>query len=709
MTSQSPGVQVPPCRRRVRQSLLAVSGVLAALAIRPCARAAEFYEMVTVGNPGNHASVLSYGKVDQDYQIGKYEVTIQQYTDFLNAVAATGDPYGLYNSRMATDLNSAGILRTEDGGNFIYSVIDNAGNSANRPVTYVSWFDAARFANWMANGRPVHTTANSASTEDGAYTLTGTSGDAPMKNTVNQNTGQAPTFYIPTEDEWFKAAYFDPTLLDGLGGYYLYATQSNDTPGNVIGDASNQVNYIVQPPGDFSVTQDTLLSPAFNYLSDVGSFTDSASYYGTFDQNGNVWEFLDAAFDESRSLLLARGGGWTSYDNFLWSSFRLSVLSSDETSNGGFRLAAPIPEPATFFLAALGLLAACGNRRRRGVQMALLAFAVLGLGSARATVDYGMVGVGDAGNSAYEPTGYGAVGYNYQMGKYDVTIQQYTDFLNAVAASKDTDVGLYHSSMGTDLNVAGILRTDDGNSYIYSVIDNAGSSANRPVTYVSWLDAARFANWMSNGQPVGSPGAGTTENGAYNLALPISAVTRNAINPNTGAAPLFLIPTRDEWYKAAFYSPDYNGSGLPGYYKYAMQSDANPGNDIGGDPNQANLYVGTFATTGSNIFSDSENYLTDVGAYVNSASYYGTFDQNGNVYQWNEDGSSGTQRGLIGGFWFGGPSSAANTSMITQIVTYEGNDVGFRLAGPIPEPGSAALLGMGVAALLATRRSRRPR
>ena len=71
--------------------------------------------------------------------------------------------------------------------------------------------------------------------------------------------------------------------------------------------------------------------------------------------------------------------------------------------------------------------------------------------------------------------------------------------------------------MATDLNSAGITRSGSSGNYIYSVMMNSGSSANRPITYVTWLDAARFANWMANGQPTGEQNSTTTENGAYNL------------------------------------------------------------------------------------------------------------------------------------------------------------------------------------------------
>ena len=104
-------------------------------------------DLVQVGNAGNAADTTGYGAVTNPFAIGKYDVTVGQYTSFLNAVGAT-DTYGLYNTGMATDLNVAGISQSGSSGSYTYSVI----GSANHPITYVSWFDAARFANWVANG-----------------------------------------------------------------------------------------------------------------------------------------------------------------------------------------------------------------------------------------------------------------------------------------------------------------------------------------------------------------------------------------------------------------------------------------------------------------------------------------------------------------------------------------------------------------------------
>jgi len=317
-------------------------------------------DCVMVGDPGNAADVTGYGAVSSVYKIAKYEVTIQQYTDFLNAVAAS-DPYSLYNSNMGTDLNIAGIWREGSSGSYTYRVITDGINTGDRPVAYVSWFDAARFTNWMQNGQ-LTGTAGAASTETGAYTLNGaTSGAGPAKNAEA-------TWWIPSENEWYKAAYYKGGGTNA--GYWVFPTQSDAFPGNTIGGATNQANYYF---GKYSVTQDTVIVPStmLNYLTSAGAFSNSSSAYGTFDQGGNVFEWNDHGSGSIPARGL-RGGSWYYNPNhahtFMESSYRTSNLPVDyETSYLGFRVAS-VPEPSTYCMALAGL--ACGYvvvRRRRRV------------------------------------------------------------------------------------------------------------------------------------------------------------------------------------------------------------------------------------------------------------------------------------------------------------------------------------------------------
>ena len=307
-----------------------------ALFLPAAASAAVTIDWVSVGDVGNPADSTGYGAVGYNYKISKYEVTLGQYAEFLNAKAKT-DTYGLYNTSMGTDMNIAGIRQSGVVGSYTYSVI----GSSNRPVTYVSWFDAARFCNWMHNGQ------GTGDTESGAYALSG------EMTGVNSAANSESLYRIPTEDEWYKAAYYDPTPGASGNNYWLYPTQSDSPVGNQIGGTAG-ANYY---NGDFARDQNGLPTA----LTDVGAYgMYSDSYYGTFDQGGNVWEWNDAVIGSTRGL---RGGSWSTGGVSLQSSLRNYFVPADENSSIGFRLAT-VPEPSSVLMVVLGGVASAARRRR---------------------------------------------------------------------------------------------------------------------------------------------------------------------------------------------------------------------------------------------------------------------------------------------------------------------------------------------------------
>ena len=332
-------------------------------------------DFVEVGDLGNVSSTSGYGAVAYSFGMGRHEVTINQYCEFLNAVAQS-DPYGLYDTRMGTDLRFAGISRSGSSGSYAYSVMDNGGNSSNRPISNVRAYSAMRFANWMSNGK------GSGSTETGAYQL-----DGRMYGPLPDRTPNA-GFYIPTENEWYKAAFYDATLNGNSGGYYRYATSSDSSPGNLIGGAPNQANVLTLANGSWiaSVTQTATYDPNQNYLTDVGAFAGSASFYGTFDQDGNVREWT---FIEGLGTAAVRGLQWGTQT--ILSQTRKEVIfpttlqpagpgggrpdDDDLPSYGyydviGLRLThiQPVPEPSAVVLAGVGVsVGIVWHLRRRGV------------------------------------------------------------------------------------------------------------------------------------------------------------------------------------------------------------------------------------------------------------------------------------------------------------------------------------------------------
>ena len=178
-----------------------------------------------------------------------------------------------------------------------------------------------------------------------------------------------------------------------------------------------------------------------------------------------------------------------------------------------------------------------------------------------------LVTVGDPGNLPDPATAYGAVPYVYQIGEYDVTVAQYTQFLNSVATSGNP-YGLYNASMGTAVHTSGIIQTSTSAGYSYSVKDNNGSM---PVFDVSWGDAARFVNWLQNGEQIGPEGPGTTETGTYLMSGATSNAQLMAV-PARSSTATWVLPTVNEYYKAAYYS---GGGTASSYWVYSTPNGNN--------------------------------------------------------------------------------------------------------------------------------------
>jgi len=245
---------------------------------------------VTVGNPGNPNDTINtgtnpnYGAVGYTFRIMKFEWTNAQYVEFLNAVDPDGtNPNGIYSASMGTNARG-GISFTS--GNSVGSKYASRTNMADKPVNFVSWFDAARVANWLHNGAPVSGSSSalaSAPQNTGAYTLgTGTSGNAPAKNAAAQ-------YWIPTENEWYKAAYYKGSGTNA--GYWKFGTQSSSAP--------TAVGATTVGTGSSGGTSPVITGNAANWnvaaawggqngnVTTVGT-NGGPSAYGAFDMTGNV-------------------------------------------------------------------------------------------------------------------------------------------------------------------------------------------------------------------------------------------------------------------------------------------------------------------------------------------------------------------------------------------------------------------------------------
>ena len=277
-------------------------------------------EWVTVGNPGNAADPATgdlYGSVGYEYKIGKHEITAGQYTEFLNAVAAT-DTYGLYNTNMWSDGEGCKIQQSGSSGNFTYSV---APDYANRPVNFVSWYDCLRFCNWLHNGQPAGS-QDTTTTEDGAY-------DMSLGNSVVRK--PAAWVWLPDENEWCKAAYHKN---DGVtANYFVYPTGSDTVPGRDGFEATNpgnNANYYDSYGGAYLIG-----SPYWRTM--VGEFELSLSPYGAFDMAGNMFEWNETEYYGSYRIY--RGGSYRSSPNSFRSSFCPLLDPSTEYDQIGLRVA----------------------------------------------------------------------------------------------------------------------------------------------------------------------------------------------------------------------------------------------------------------------------------------------------------------------------------------------------------------------------------
>jgi formylglycine-generating enzyme required for sulfatase activity len=268
-----------------------------------------------------------------------------------------------------------------------------------------------------------------------------------------------------------------------------------------------------------------------------------------------------------------------------------------------------------------------------------------------------------------------------------VTAGQYAAFLNAKATT-DT-YQLYNTNMAHTDYGSGITQSGSPGSYTYSV---AAAFVNRPVNYVSYWDSCRFANWLNNGQ-----GNGDTETGTYTLNG-YNGYDGRAIQRNPGST--WAVTSEDEWYKAAYYK---GGSTDAGYWDYPTRSNTAPGQDMADvSGNNANYYTAPYTYP-----IDSGKYTTLVGEFQNSASPYGTFDQGGNVWEWNESivyqDSTYSSRGLRGGaFYYYGYYLHAS-DRYSHYPTDEYSSVGFRVS-EVPEPGTLVMLGLGSLSMLFGRR-----
>ena len=184
---------------------------------------------------------------------------------------------------------------------------------------------------------------------------------------------------------------------------------------------------------------------------------------------------------------------------------------------------------------------------------------------------------------------------------------------------------------------------------------------------------------------MGLQNSSTTEDGAYTITA--SGISSNSITRNAGAT--IFLTSENEWYKAAYYNAI-----TTSYFDYPTGTDTAPTCAAPtATPNRANC---------------NQPSLVNVGSYTGSPSPYGTYDQGGNAWEWNEAIAPAVYRVARGGFY--GSTSSADLAVTLRGIAIPENgqpNIGFRVASQIPEPGTALLVMTGLLGLAAHRRRRR--
>ena len=553
-------------------------------------------DFVTIGDADNKASSNGKGVVAYTYQISKYEITNASYCAFLNSVASTSDDYQLFSPLMQEHF-FGGIIRTFEAGRFVYRCKPNYENA---PIIGVTWMSAIRYCNWLHyNSDFIHANQSiekfrkqtEGDEEHGAYNTT----------TVPLHRNPKALYWLPNENEWLKAAYYNGESWDE----HMFAKGSN---------CYNESGWAYPYP----------------HIKPVG-YHVSPSHNGTYDQQGNAAEWIENTREGNEKWKISLGGSLIRPKKFALFNEAEGDFPNKSISTFGIRICRTSDS-----------VALAAEKEDRYIAPIKTKSHTIPFKTDKLHNEY--VLVADAGNKGDAVNQFkGRVNYTFYIARTELSNQSYSRFLNAVATLNDP-YGLYNINMSTGA-CGGINRTMIDGHYNYTC---KKGYEKLPVVYVNYYDICRYANWMHYGCPeTGKSELGTTEGtssqGAYDTSdfedvrTGKKPVYETFGKRNNGA--LFWIPSEDEWYKAAYFDPMKVGNRK--YHDYPTRTSDAP------TLAQANYMVDNHFSVGAPF------YLAPVDSFQNAPSYYGTLQQGGNVWEYTEDWQYGQvgSRGLRGGSW----------------------------------------------------------
>jgi hypothetical protein len=233
------------------------------------------------------------------------------------------------------------------------------------------------------------------------------------------------------------------------------------------------------------------------------------------------------------------------------------------------------------------------------------------------TVDVVFVTIGNSnnvGDAAGMPTNCGAVAYEYRIGKYEVSEHQ------------------------------------------FSSITGPGNGNDKPKAWLTWYEAAQFCNWLTSG---------SEETGLYVFVEGSFDSIRDRWEAAQEYGTVYCLPTEDEWYKAAYYDPGKPGGA--GYWEY---------------PDGSNILHARIPAEDDGIAANVElvasSTTVEIDAYPLSASPYGTQQQGGNVFEWNE-ALIGADRGCRGGSYYHDVLYAQSDERGSYVPSGSAGSIGFRV------------------------------